>query len=83
MSKKHKYAKCAKEPPLPIGAAPSGVVHIGDTVFRKPVTIDYSQEERKGFNGKVVYIHPQKRYHTVEFTFGGGKLRECFFGIER
>lgn len=29
----------------------------------------------------VVYIHPQGRYHTVEFELPGGKVRESFLGV--
>lgn len=28
--------------------------------------------------GTVVYIHPLLRYYTLEFTFPGGKYRECY-----
>lgn len=73
----------SKEPQLPAPPAPGGIVHIGDTVFRKPVTLDFTNEERAGLYGKVIFIHPQGRFHTVEFSFGAGKLRECFFGIDR
>lgn len=62
---------------------PGGIVHIGDTVFRKPVTLDFTNEERAGLYGKVIFIHPQGRFYTVEFSFGAGKLRDCFFGIDR
>ena len=29
---------------------------------------------------RVVYVHPQRRYYTVEFTFGRGRrFRESYF----
>lgn len=28
--------------------------------------------------GEVVYVHPLGRYYTVEFDFGGNKLRESY-----
>lgn len=34
----------------------------------------------KRMKGKVVYIHPQKRFHIVEFDVDGKKIRESFSG---
>lgn len=48
---------------------------IGDRVQVKPC----SEGGARGVvMGRVVYIHPQHRYFTVEFDAGGGKLRESF-----
>ena len=32
--------------------------------------------------GRVVYIHPSGRYHIVEFALRGGRVRECFPGVQ-
>ena len=46
---------------------------IGDTVT---VTV---HGPNKKLEGKVIYIHPEKRYFRVEFeTKGGKKLTECY-----
>ena len=37
---------------------------------------------KKPMCGKVIYIHPEGRYHTVEFDLPGGKVRESFQGVE-
>lgn len=62
------------------------MVRIGDTVTRKPLTIgDYDEKMRKHtdkpMRGKVVYVHPLGRFHTVEFMTAGGPLRESFMGV--
>ncbi len=33
------------------------------------------------YGGVCVYIHPERRYFTVEFTLGkkGCRIRECFY----
>ncbi len=28
---------------------------------------------------RVVYVHPQRRYYTVEFSFGHRRFRESYF----
>lgn len=56
-------------------------VRLGDTVVRCPITIyDSDKEVKKSKSGTVVYIHPQRRFHTVQFGKG---LRESFLGVER
>lgn len=61
-------------------------VQVGDTVLRKPETFRrYDEEEKKhtqaAMRGKVVYVHPKGRYHTVEFMTSGGPIRESFQGV--
>ena len=56
--------------------------------MRKPVTFirfDEEQEKHTGtaMRGKVVYVHPKGRFHTVEFMTGCGAIRESFQGVER
>lgn len=63
-------------------------VQVGDSVVRKPVTFSrYDEDQKKhtqaAMRGKVVYVHPQGRFHTVEFMTGGGAIRESFQGVER
>ena len=56
---------------------------IGDKVQRRPVTfggLEGKNGLRQGFTGEVVYIHPEGRYHMVEFPVRSGKIRECFSG---
>ena len=64
------------------------MVQIGDTVVREPVTFDRYDEKLRKYDkspmrGKVVYVHPKGRYHTVEFMTAGGPVRESFQGVER
>lgn len=49
-------------------------MQVGDEVVEMIYTLD---EMRKG---KVIYIHPEMRFHVVEFEFDGGKFREAFIG---
>ena len=51
---------------------------VGDKIKRK---IEYGAEYGSNLppeEGVVVYIHPQNRYYTVEFTFPKGKIRESY-----
>lgn len=65
------------------------MVQIGDTVVRKPETFDRYDEKLRKYDkaapmrGKVVYVHPKGRYHTVEFMTAGGPVRESFQGVEK
>ena len=63
-------------------------MQIGDSVVRIPVTFSRYDEDLKRhtqapMRGRVVYIHPKGRYHTVEFMTGGGPIRESFQGVKR
>lgn len=59
-------------------------MRIGQKVRRVPLsltqTTDSGKQEHRPMTGKVVYIHPQGRYHIVEFEVCGGTVRECFDG---
>lgn len=59
---------------------------LGDKVTRWPETIRDPLAEkgkpRTSMCGNVVYIHPQGRYHTVEFELPGGRVRESFLGVK-
>ncbi len=56
---------------------------IGDIVRQKSSTMkgdfNFSASEKTPMEGKVIYIHPQGRFYTVEFSLRGGKVRESFF----
>ena len=59
---------------------------IGQKVLRVPETFfDSDPKEGKAsrhpLTGTVVYIHPQGRYHVVEFETRGGPVREAFLGV--
>lgn len=58
------------------------MLKVGDKVKRRPETFHDPEEGRWAMmEGTVVYIHPEGRYHTVEFSFGyGRKARESFLG---
>lgn len=47
-------------------------IQIGD-----PVT-QYIEATNRKATGKVIYIHPLRRYYMAEFSFRFGKFRECF-----
>lgn len=60
-------------------------MQVGDKVIRTPLTfvdkINVKNERHAPMKGTVVYIHPEGRYHTVEFEMLGGKIKESFKGI--
>lgn len=59
---------------------------IGQKVIRTPETF-YDADLKTGHSNKhplagvVAYIHPENRYHMVEFKTRGGIIRECFSGV--
>lgn len=59
---------------------------IGQKVRRVPLsltqTADNGKQEHRPMTGKVVYIHPEGRYHMVAFEMRGGIVRECFEGTD-
>lgn len=59
---------------------------IGQKVRRMPLsltqTADNGKQEHRPMTGKVVYIHPEGRYHMVAFEMRGGIVRECFGGTD-
>lgn len=57
---------------------------IGDRVTRNTVTMSDTtkDKDKKTMTGRVVYIHPEERYHVVEFSFPYGSVRESFYGVE-
>lgn len=59
-------------------------VQLGERVRRIPGTLRCAVDKSaRPMEGKVVYIHPKGRFHTVEFQTMGGPLRESFTGIMR
>lgn len=61
------------------------MVRIGDRVTRVPETFgqldDKSNKTKAPMKGTVVWVHPQERFHVVEFDAPGGKIRESFAGV--
>lgn len=59
---------------------------VGDIVTRRPITFNEKEGEGntpvKAMKGRVVYVHPKGRYHTVEFQLRDGVLRESFLGVQ-
>lgn len=56
---------------------------LGDKVRKTIRWVDFGKRKtervvEKVATGKVVYIHPLRRYYTLEFNFPGGTYRECF-----
>lgn len=54
------------------------MVKLGQRVLRTPETFG---EGKRPMVGRVAYIHPQGRFHSVEFELGGGRVRESFLGV--
>lgn len=60
----------------------NGFITLGERVRR--LAISMSGTDSKGpkpMEGRVIYIHPKGRFHTVEFSTMGGPVRESFAGI--
>ena len=64
------------------------MIRLGDRRSVHPVTFDHGETKegkKKTASGRVVYIHPQGRYCTLEFEVGVRepvKLRESFKLVE-
>lgn len=57
-------------------------VRMGERVRRIPETLSCAVDKSaRPMEGKVVYIHPKGRFHTVEFQTMGGPVRESFMGL--
>lgn len=57
-------------------------VQLGERVRRIPGTLSCAVDKSaRPMEGKVVYIHPKGRFHTVEFQTMGGPVRESFMGL--
>ena len=56
-------------------------VMTGDTVARRPATFsEFDRKDAKAIEGRVIYVHPEGRYHVVAFPGRLGMIRESFFG---
>lgn len=59
---------------------------IGQKVRRVPTGLtqmaESGKQEHRPMTGKVVYIHPEGRYHMVAREMRGGIVRECFGGTD-
>ena len=63
------------------------MVRVGDKVRRESEFLSQQDEEkrsvRRTMTGRVVLVHPKRRFHLVEFELPrGGLVRECFQGVE-
>lgn len=47
-------------------------IHLHDTVTR------HIEATNRKATGKVIYIHPLRRFYMAEFAFRFSKFRECF-----
>ena len=56
------------------------MIHLGDMVRRKIAIFDPERPrgnpEKKTVEATVVYIHPERRYDTLEYHCAGGTYRE-------
>lgn len=61
------------------------MLRVGQKVMRTPALLtqagEGNKEVHRPMTGKVVYVHPEGRYHLVEFETWGGTVRECFQGV--
>lgn len=60
-------------------------VQLGERVRRRPKTFTCSIDKgaTRAMEGLVVFVHPEGRFHVVEFQTLGGPVRESFAGIMR
>ena len=59
------------------------MIRLGGRITLKPVTFDVSDKKGKpkAIPGTVVYVHPKRRYCTLEFDVGRSEpahIRESF-----
>lgn len=59
------------------------MIRLGDRITLKPVTFEVSDKggKPKAIPGTVVYVHPKRRYCTLEFDVGRSEpahIRESF-----
>ena len=54
-------------------------VQLNQRVYRFPETL--RTDRKNPMKGRVVYIHPKKRFHTVAFQLPSGVVRESFSGV--
>lgn len=53
---------------------------VGDRINTLEPTYGETPRKHIHYPATVVYIHPLRRYYTVEFDMGGGnKIRESFY----
>ena len=69
------YGLNAKE----ISRVPWPTVEIGDTVKRK-IRCGPKMDEIGLLEGTVIYIHPEERFHVVEFHVNGHTIRQAYLG---
>lgn len=57
-------------------------MRLGDTVMACPTLLSLKTDGTSGqydpIPGKVVFVHPENRFYTLEFYFRNNYVRECF-----
>jgi len=51
---------------------------VGNTVSNQTMQAYAKGHKLKDFKGVCVYIHPERRFYTLEFDLPGGKIREDY-----
>lgn len=87
MKKRRKQLNHGRREPKPAPLSPTVPLQVGDRVSRVCVALTgqdgFNAKEPARLTGRVVWVHPEGRFHVVEFQLGGGAVRECFLGVEK
>lgn len=51
-------------------------MELGD---KKTELVHFGDQKPKSMTGRVVYIHPQRRFYVVAFDVGGHEIRESYY----
>lgn len=58
-------------------------MQVGDRIGHLAPTISDGMVRGRACPGTVIYIHPQRRFYTVQFDMPGGKCCESFYFYPR
>lgn len=64
--------------------APGRRVRVGEAVQRQIACISEMKDRRitrPVQEGTVIWVHPEGRFHVVEFSFRFGRIRESYAGV--
>lgn len=50
-------------------------VKVGDIVQER---LQFDTKSTTPYKGKVIYLHPERRFYRAEFKLAGGKVTEAF-----
>lgn len=55
-------------------------MQIGDKVWMMPTAMvdEHNRPVKDKLSGTVIFVHPKRRFYTVEFDTRGGRIRESF-----